>query len=402
MCGIALVIIINIEHAFVQTGDFLICISDSQRHGLDELGLFEALGVHNRVTDVLPLQGGEILIAERGPGLVHRCRLANPSCVPFTTDPRFAQLEGSFELAANDDRSQVYLAHTTRHAIHLFDVSGNWIATSDAAGLYEFPHRPVAVASALYVADTNHHRLVAIDREAARFGREVESFSTQTSLGRHGRVYPIAHRRLPDGTWWVVIGDGRLQYADVIVFDGSGKPLRRLDLPDDASPIALEVVDERVLAPDPVNLRVEAFTLSGEPVGEFGDAAFREQLKRLRALKSMYMRLRYGCWAALGAFLLVLVAIRLGAIRSARRGTWLWLLGAALVALASLSVVGLALLWAAGLLYGDLIVLVVGLCAGMVAVPAVSLGILLAWYPASPGGSGRPPGTRLGNSGSGS
>ncbi len=224
----------------------------------------EVLDIHGRVSDVLPMGGGEILIAERGPGLVHRCRLADRACVPFTTDARGTRLEGSFELAADDDRSHVYLAHTTRHAIHLFDGSGNWLATSDAAGLYKFPHRPVVVAGALYVADTNHHRLVAIDREPARFGEKVDSFSTETPLGSRGRMYPIAHRRLPDGTWWVVIGDPRLQYADIIVFDSSGNPLRRLDLPVDASPVALEVVDELVLAPDPVNLRVDAFTLTGQ------------------------------------------------------------------------------------------------------------------------------------------
>jgi hypothetical protein len=355
---------------------------------------FEALGIRGRVTDVLPLRGGEILIAERGLGLIHRCRLADRVCVPFTTDPRFAQLEGSFELAANEDLSRVYLAHTTRHAIHLFDASGNWMATSDAAGLYKFPHRPVAVGDALYIADTNHHRLVAIDREASRFGTEVGGFSTETSLGRPGRVYPIAHRRLPDGTWWVVIGDERLQYADVIVFDDSGRPLRRLDLPDDASPVALEIVGERVLAPDPVNLSVEAFTLGGESVGQFGDAAFREELARVRARKSMYQRLRHGCWAALGAFLLALVAIRLGAIRSTKRRTWLWLLGAALVALAASSGLGLALLWVVGDFYEDLIVIVVALCAAIVAVPAVLFGILLAYYPVSPGGQGRPTGAR--------
>ena len=349
----------------------------------------EVLDIHGRVSDVLPMGGGEILIAERGPGLIHRCRLADRACVPFTTDARGTRLEGSFELAADDDRSHVYLAHTTRHAIHLFDGSGNWLAASDAAGLYKFPHRPVVVADALYVADTNHQRLVAIDREPARFGEKVDSFSTETSLGSRGRVYPIAHRRLPDGTWWVVIGDARLQYADIIVFDSSGKPLRRLDLPVDASPAALEVVDELVLAPDPVNLRVDAFTLAGQSVGEFGDAAFRGELTRVRTLKSLYKRLRYGSWAALGALLLALVAIRLSAIRSNERRTWLWPLGAALLALVSASALGLAVLWAARApedLMGRMVV--------YVAIFAVMFGILMGRYAASPGGGGRATGGR--------
>jgi hypothetical protein len=356
----------------------------------------EALGIDGRVSDALPMRGGEILIAERGPGLLHRCRLGDRVCVPFTTDARGTRLEGSFELAADDDRSHVYLTHTTRHAIHLFDGSGNWLATSDAAGLYEFPHRAVVVAGALYIADTNHHRLVAIEREPARFGEKVDSFSTQTSLGSRGRVYPIAHRRLPDGAWWVVNGDSRLQYADIIVFNNSGQALRRLDLPVDASPVALEVVDDLVLAPDPTNLRVDAFTLTGQSVGEFGDAAFRGELTRVRTLKGTYRRLRYGSWAALGVLLLVLVAIRLGAIRSRQRRTWWWLLGAALLALVSLSALGLVGLWAMGALYEDLIALMVVCCAVVVAVPAVVFGILMAWYPPPPGGGA---GTARGRSG---
>jgi hypothetical protein len=354
----------------------------------------EDLDIHGRVSDVLPMGGSEILIAERGsargPGLVHRCHLSERACVPFTTDARGARLEGSFELAANDDRSQVYLAHTTRHAIHLFDRSGTWLATSDALGLYKFPHRPLVVAGALYVADTNHRRLVAIEREPARFGDEVDSFSTETSLGRRGRVYPIAHRRLPDGTWWVVIGDMRLQYADIIVFDDAGRPLRRLGLPEGASPVALEVVGDRVLAPDPLNLRVDAFTLAGQPVGEFGDAAFRGQLTRLRALKSTFRWLRYGSWAALGVLLLSLVAIRLSSIRSNERRTWLWPLAAALLALVSASAIGLAVLWAGGALYEDLI----GLMVVYVGPSAVMFGILIGRLAASRAGQRRPTGGR--------
>jgi hypothetical protein len=355
---------------------------------------FGDLGIHGMVSDVLPLRGGEILIAERGPGLVHRCRLAARVCVPFTLDARFAHLEGSFELAANDDQSHVYLAHTTRHAIHLFDSSGNWIATSDATGLYKFPHRPVASAGRLYIADTNQHRLVSINSDPAHFGGEVRSFSTQTFLGSPGRVYPIAHRRLPDGTWWVVIGDWRLHDSDIIVFDDSGKPLRRLVLSRDASPIALEVVDQRVLAPDPVNLRVAAFTLNGESDGEFGDAAFRSEHTRLRKLKSMYRRLRFGSWAALAAVLLTLLAIRLGPLRSAKKRTWMRLLGGAMAALIALSAVGLVRLRAMGALYEDLIVLVIALSAVIVAFPTAILGILMGRNSAPPKGRSRPIGGR--------
>src|SRR5512139_1736428 len=32
-----------------------------------------ALGITGTVPDVLPLRDGEVLIAERGPGLIHRC-----------------------------------------------------------------------------------------------------------------------------------------------------------------------------------------------------------------------------------------------------------------------------------------------------------------------------------------
>ncbi len=350
----------------------------------------DTLGIHGRVCDVLPLRGGEILIAERGPGLVHRCRLAERVCVPFTTDARFSGLEGSFELAADDDQSQIYLAHTTRHAVHLFDGSGTWLATSDAEGQYRFPHRPVVVADELYVADTNHRRLVAIERDPTRFGELAGSFSTETFLGSPGRVYPIAHRRLPGGTWWVVIGDARLQYSDIVVFDAQGKPIRRLDLPADASPVALEVLDDRVLAADPVNLQVAAFSFSGDSAGEFGDRAFRGELAHVRNLKRMYKWLRYGSWAALTVPLLALVAVRLGAIPRTRRRGWLWLVTSALLAVTSLSLLGTVALGTMGALYEDMVVLVVGSCVVLVAVPTLVIAVLLAWRKAPRGGRTQP------------
>jgi hypothetical protein len=351
------------------------------------------LGITGTVADVLPLRDGEILIAERGPGLIHRCQLPVALCVPFTTEAESVGLEGSFELAADADGSHVYVAHTSRHAIYLFDSAGHRIATSDAPGQYKFPHRPqVDADGALYVADTNHHRLLAIEREPERFGKVVRTLDTQTPLVRAGRVYPIAHRRLPDGTCWVVIGDSRLQFADVVVFDDAGTALRRLNLPEGASPTALEIVGERVLAPDPVNLRVHALTLAGDTAGDFGDAAFRSELARVRHLKSIYKNLRHGAWAVLLALLLALVAVRLGALPRTRRRGWLWLLTASLLALSLLSLIGLAVLWAMGELYEDMIVLVIGFCAALVAAPLLVIAARVAWRQI-PHGSSTPPST---------
>jgi hypothetical protein len=339
-----------------------------------------ALGITGTVPDVQPLRDGEVLIAERGPGLIHRCQLPVAVCVPFTTEAESLNLEGSFELAADSDRSHVYVAHTSRHAIYLFDGDGHRLATSDTPGQYKFPHRPqVDADGTLYVADTNHHRLLAIEREPDRFGEVVRTLDTRTSLAKVGREYPIAHRRLPDGTWWVVIADNRLQFADIVVFDGEGRPLRRLNLPDGASPTALEIVGEHVLAPDPVNLRVHTFTLAGEAAGDFGDAAFRSELARVRHLKSVYKNLRHGAWAVLLALLLALVAVRLGALPRTRRRGWLWLLTASLLALSVLSLLGLAVLWASGELYEDLIVLVIGFNAALVAAPLLVIAARLAW-----------------------
>ncbi len=337
-------------------------------------------GVTGPVPDILPLPDGDVLIAERGRGLIHRCRLSGPVCVPFTAEAESSGLLGSFELAADGDGSHVYVAHTSRHALYLFDRDGHRLATSDAEGQYRFPHRPqVDADGALYVADTNHHRLLAVHREPQQFGNVVRSFSTETSLARAGRTYPIAHRRLPDGTWWVVIGDNRLQFGDIVAFDDAGKPLRRLELPDGASPTSLEVVGERVLAADPVNMRIHTLTLGGQPSGDFGGAPFRSELERVRHLKSVYRNLRYGAWAALLALLMTLVAVRLGAVPRTRRGDWLWLLTAAFLTLTLLSLAGLALLWAIGGLYEDMIVLVVGSCAALVAAPTLVIAAFFAW-----------------------
>src|SRR5262249_39339744 len=148
-----------------------------------------------------------------------------------------------------------------------------------------------------------HSRLVTRDIRGDRFGVVVsERTASAGDLARPGRHLAFDSVRLPNGETWLLIARDGMRDADIVAFDGVGRPTRRIDMGEDADPFDIEVWRGRVWVSDGTRYRFDSVTVDGDPrFGEVEDAAFRAELEEAREAPRLWKRLRLASQLALVA-----------------------------------------------------------------------------------------------------
>jgi sugar lactone lactonase YvrE len=205
---------------------------------LNELGTVEqqvdlaALGIPDvPLSDGLVLPDGTLLLGAAGSEQIYACQLAQQHCTPFLNSSRAPV--SAYKLAWDDRRQHLIVVDGARHRILTYERNGNFIAESRGGrrGL-KFPNTPlITPQDELVIADTNHHRLVALD--AQTLGEELWELPVKNDLGNFRRIWPTDFTRTASGNFWVILDDDLLEHGDVILFDSRHRALKRLDLPPD-------------------------------------------------------------------------------------------------------------------------------------------------------------------------
>lgn len=187
-----------------------------------------------------------------------------------------------------------------QHRIIAYDRAGGFLQAGRGGrkGL-AFPNTAlVTPAGDLVVADTNHHRLVALDPET--LGVERWELAVENRLGNFRRIWPTDVIVAPDGYYWVIIDNDKLENGDVILFSDLHSPFRRLDLPADWDPIRLRVHGDSVLLASHGSVDLVRVSLDGMQITPFGNEALRADLAGVRA-----RRLANGRWWELWIWILI-------------------------------------------------------------------------------------------------
>lgn len=308
------------ERIYFQAGAALYT-TDYQGRLQERLPLSE-LGLERTVVD-MEAAGGELFLIDDG-GRIHRCRPEARQCKAIGAAETARTFGTALDLAVDPAESRVFVASAAGHRVDVFGLDGTHLYEVEPRGGFLFPNELLlGEDGSLVVADTNHHRIVAVTPREG--GSPIEwEFSARTELGREGRVWPAAMARDGAGDWWVVNMDNGMKRADVIAFSQEGRARQRVALPEGADPIEVAVAGERVLVSDFDGFRLFSVDVGTAAVEPFGDPDLRLALDELRATRLHWGVLRQGAFGVIvlfGMFGLIAVYLdRRDAQRALRRG----------------------------------------------------------------------------------
>lgn len=279
-----------------------------------EIDLAE-LGLPDVLSDIRYVDDGW-WVADPDASAILNCNLSERRCATVVEGGERRLARRSFKFAVGE--SQIYVADAARHRLLVLRRDGFPVASSRGSDVALcFPNQIELIGDAIYIADTNNHRIAAIQDSAA-----IDVIKTELVLGQaredsmlrklfrgraipgwcedfasalpgdgdaaldrvidysprqrpraldaatRGRIWPIAFALAPTGQWWVVVGNHNLSFGDVLVITphiGAA----RVELPTGADPTSVRIVDDKVLVPDATLMRVYQFGLDGESQGDF-------------------------------------------------------------------------------------------------------------------------------------
>lgn len=255
-------------------------VLDASGKHTDSIPLAE-LDLHGAtLTDLLALPDGRVLIGSSDSVKIRSCKLSERRCLPFIlSGPRPVS---AFKMAWDAQRQRLLVVDGERHRILVYAADGVPVLESRGGGQgLKMPNtvRLTAEGTAI-IADTNHHRLVALDAET--LSTEQWEMPVSNELGNFRRIWPTDFALAADLRYWVILDDDLLENGDVVLFDAAQKPLLRLALPLDWDPIKLQARGSDVLLAGFGSVELVRVSLQGDVIEPFGDSSFRQVLAQVR------------------------------------------------------------------------------------------------------------------------
>ena len=267
---------------------------------------FTDLGFSGTVTDMQLLEDGRLLLGDFEAKCVQRCDIQARRCESIGPSDR-ATLQGTFKFFWHAPTRRLFLTDTARHRLLVQEGERGPIRELSAPGMLKYPNSLMLAADGfVYVADTNHHRVVRLDVSGATPVERGPAISAYHPRGRAGHTWPIRIARDGVSRWWLLNGNGFLQNHDLVSYTPEGAPLLRVALPSDAEPFALAATPSWILVTDSERVTLEAIDPERGAITEFGSGPFQDWLRGVRDLRR---RLQILSRAALWAVFLLAAAV---------------------------------------------------------------------------------------------
>lgn len=232
-----------------------------------------------------------------------RCSLGQLTCSEFSAHlPGF---DRAFRVFVDRKDDTVYLADASRHRVLKLDGSGQLLAFRDG---FKFPNQVALIEDQLWVADTNHNRLVAVSAETEGFGEELLSIAVEPD-SQH--IWPSAFVRVDD-EWWVLAMGNNMSDGIVVRYTTKGTELGQLDMPRNADPLSVGIFGDDILVTDYRNFAIYRFNRDGGRLVDFSTPLLAKELAAKQSEAERWSGYAYSCWGIFALALLVgfVVAIR--------------------------------------------------------------------------------------------
>ena len=268
------------------------------RRGKDERTLLDNFRAYLRLQNEKPA-----LAASPESGL-YRCSLESMECRPFGSGR--IDFNAAFSVFIEPAADAVYVSDTTRHVLRKYSIDGEHHADSESG--YKFPNELLVHDGRLYVANTNHHEVRIVSPETGSFGREIATVDVIPAVAsRDQQIWPSHIARVGDD-WWVNNMRSNMNEGGIYVFDDLWQFKVRVDLPEDADPIALVPFNGEVLVSDWNNDRVHRVLVNGVRVGDFDSPGLKALVAESIERRWQYEAIGYFALIALGLIIVGLLA----------------------------------------------------------------------------------------------
>lgn len=215
-------------------------------------------------------------------GRVHRCDLEHLRCAPVDL-PELSDTDDYRWVRVSDDASQITVSDASRHRVLVYrrdDPAGHYALAQTHDTHLRFPNQTLQVGPALWIADTNNHRIsqITAPAQSGQAGPAREDFPIAHAALRLGRWFPFAMARDPQERLWVLAADLRMRNADLLLMDRHLRPERVVPISPDQDPNAIVLFQQHLLLTDMTGFTVHRLDLNGRALAPFGDQAFRTEL----------------------------------------------------------------------------------------------------------------------------
>ncbi|AFU98833.1 hypothetical protein [Simiduia agarivorans] len=198
-------------------------------------------GLFNGIMRFLRIQETSDTVARAGEGF-YRCDTKAVTCAPFALEA--PALHRNFRLWRDDESGHIFLVHTGAFVVYQFSSDGKRIAQS-RPDQFRFPNQLIGLDDALWLADTNNHRLVKLSRSTP-FAAELETMVVQWQAP-HLWPHQLAWDQKA-GRFLVLLGDNDMANGLLVSVDDMGiEPLAGMDATD---PMAITLVDDTLWLTD--------------------------------------------------------------------------------------------------------------------------------------------------------
>ena len=280
---------------FFSNGDLLVRRGPDTRSFLDNLRAYQRKANEDSLSPDAPETG------------LYRCQLASRECSVFGGEA--IDFKAAYGVYIDRETDEVYVSDTTRHLLRKYAADGSVLA-GPVSG-FRFPNGMIIEDGRLMLADTNHHRVVALDPATDAFADELDSIDVVPGAAqRAGHTWPNDVARVGDD-WWVNNMQTGMDYGGIYVFDENWRFKRRVPLPEGADPIDIEPVGDAVFVSDWYNdtvWRVDPLTFDVAPLESSGFAEF------IAASEEQRRQYRMIAWLGIALFAFIIVALLVKAI----------------------------------------------------------------------------------------
>ncbi|WP_049722694.1 NHL repeat-containing protein [Gilvimarinus polysaccharolyticus] len=271
------------DFGFFADGDLLVY------HRVERLSLLENLAAFLR------LRSNRVVGVSLDDGF-YRCSLELEQCRPLAHSQRHPAR--SFRLLLEPQSDVIYLADTAAHTLYKLTAEGQVLAKND--GDFKFPNQLLIRAGDLWLADTNHHRVVRVATATENFAQELQAFAVQLG-GQYRWPHQLAGG---DEGLWVLVGNNAMADGRLQLYSWAGESLRPLTPAEHGDPLAIYRWQDRLWLNDfshPSLVMIDPSTGVTAPVDSPTLAGLTDQT--LKA-EDGFRRLE---WLALGVLALVLI-----------------------------------------------------------------------------------------------
>lgn len=297
--------------ALAARGNVVLVAREGLLHRLDSKG--ELVGTLDAAAEgVWPqtlgfLDGETLLLGSTGEGYLARCTLAPFACNDFT-ESTVQKPEGELHTLVAD--GMVWIAESNWDRIHRYAADGTRIDTPLSIDLAQ-PRGLARSANLLLVADAGNRRVQSYVVHRRGFDEPqtfAEGFAAPDEEDPVDR--PLALQPANDG-WWLLLNNAARSRGGVLRLDADGTLQYRVDLPEDALPVAMARSGSDLLVADAERMQLWRVDANGT-AAPWESAALEEVLAPVRDERALLR---------VASTLLMALAALLAAVAGS---LWLW------------------------------------------------------------------------------